>query len=379
MVLLRLTALLLLAAACSPEGRVRAEAGAQPAAGGRLPLSTLKLPPGFRIAVYADVPGARSLALGAKGTVFVGTREQNGKVYAVRDADRDGRAEEVHIVASGLDTPNGVAFRNGDLYVAEISRVLRLTGIEEKLASPPPPAVVYDQLPTERHHGWKFIAFGPDGLLYVPIGAPCNICQRGDPRFATIARMKPDGSAFEVFAHGVRNTVGFDWHPQTRELWFTDNGRDEMGDDVPPDELDHAPEAGLHFGYPHCHGTRVPDPELARGHPCTQYTPPARDLGPHVAALGMRFYRGSMFPPEYRGRVFIAEHGSWNRSKKVGYRVMQVKLEGNRAVSYEPFAEGWLQGEQEWGRPVDVQELPDGSLLVSDNKAGAVYRITYGK
>ena len=362
MMLFPLGAALLLAAPASP-----------------LPLSSLKLPPGFRIAVYAEVPGARSLALGAKGTVFVGQRQKDGKVFAVRDTDKDGRADEVKAIASGLDVPNGVAFKDGTLYVAEISRVLRLPAIEDALDKPPAPAVVYDQLPTERHHGWKFIAFGPDGLLYVPIGAPCNLCDRPEPHFASISRMKPDGSAFEVFARGVRNTVGFDWNPATGELWFTDNGRDLMGDDAPPDELDHAPKAGLHFGYPYCHAGDVADPQFGAGHPCSQYTPPDRKLGPHVAALGMRFYRGSMFPPEYRGQILIAEHGSWNRTHKIGYRVMLVKLDGGRAVSYEPFAEGWLQGEQEWGRPVDLMELPDGSLLLSDDKAGVVYRITYGK
>jgi glucose/arabinose dehydrogenase len=375
----RLWPALLLAVACSSAESARADAGAQAPAPGRRPLSKIKLPPGFHIALYADVPGARSMTLGAKGTVFVGTRERNGKVYALRDRDGDGRADDVFVIASGLDTPNGVAFRDGALYVAEISRVLRLPGIEDALPSPPPPAIVYDALPTERHHGWKFIAFGPDGLLYVPIGAPCNICDNPDPRFASIARMKPDGSGFEVFARGVRNTVGFDWHPQTRELWFTDNGRDELGDDVPPDELDRAPRAGLHFGYPYCHGGDIPDPEFGRGHPCGDYTPPVRNLDPHVAALGMRFYRGSMFPPEYRGQVFIAQRGSWNRSRKIGYRVMVVRLDGDRATSYEPFAEGWLEGQEAWGRPVDVLELPDGSLLVSDDKAGAVYRITYSK
>ena len=371
-----------LAAACSSGGPARAEpspaAAAASASESRLPLSSIQLPPGFRIALFAEVPGARSLALGAQGTVFVGTRARDSKVFALRDRDGDGRAEERHVVASGLDTPNGVAFRDGALYVAEISRILRLPGIEKTLASPPRPEVVTATLPTERHHGWKFIAFGPDGLLYVPIGAPCNICDRPDPRFASISRMKPDGSGFEVFARGVRNTVGFDWHPQTGELWFTDNGRDMMGDDVPPDELNVAPRAGLHFGYPHCHGS-VADPEFGRGRTCAQYAAPALELGAHVAALGMRFYRGTMFPSEYRGHIFIAEHGSWNRSRKVGYRVMRARMQDGRPASYEPFAQGWLQGDKEWGRPVDVLELPDGSLLVSDDKAGAVYRITYQK
>jgi glucose/arabinose dehydrogenase len=282
-------------------------------------------------------------------------------------------------VARELDTPNGVAVREGALYVAEISRILRYDAIEDRLRNPPPPVVVTDALPQDRHHGWKFIAFGPDGRLYVPIGAPCNICEREDPRYASITRMNPDGSGFEVYARGVRNTVGFDWHPQTKELWFTDNGRDLMGDDVPPDELNRAPTPGLHFGYPHCHGSAIPDPEFAKGRPCAQFTAPVRTLGAHVAALGMRFYRGGMFPAEYRGDVFVAEHGSWNRSRKVGYRVMRARLDGSTARSYEPFASGWLKGEEEWGRPVDVLEMPDGALLVSDDKAGAVYRITYAR
>jgi len=349
--------------------------------GGRsLPLETIRLPEGFSIALYADdVPGARSLALAPGGTLFVGSRDQ-GRVYAVVDADRDHRAERVHVIAEGLSSPNGVALRDGALYVAEIHRVLRFDAIEERLTEPPEPAVVTDRLPTERHHGWKFIAFGPDGLLYVPVGAPCNICDSEDPVFASITRMKPDGSDPEVYAHGVRNTVGFDWHPETGELWFTDNGRDRMGDDVPPDELNVATEPGQHFGYPHCHGDGIPDPELGEGEDCSRYRAPAIELGPHVAALGMRFYTGTMFPAEYRGRIFIAEHGSWNRSAPIGYRVMQVRLEGGRAVAYEPFAEGWLGDDGEaWGRPVDVLAMPDGALLVSDDKAGAVYRIAYGE
>jgi glucose/arabinose dehydrogenase len=368
--------------ACS---RADGGAGAQappsappPAAETALPLHTLALPPGFRIALYARVPRARSLALGPRGTVFVGSREKAGTVHALRDADGDGRAEEVLAVARELDTPNGVAVRGGALYVAEISRILRYDAIEDRLRTPPPPVVVTDALPRDRHHGWKFIAFGPDGRLYVPIGAPCNICDREDPRYASISRMNPDGSGFEVYARGVRNTVGFDWHPETKELWFTDNGRDLMGDDVPPDELNRAPTPGLHFGYPHCHGASIPDPEFATGRPCAQFTPPVRTLGAHVAALGMRFYRGGMFPAEYRSDVFVAEHGSWNRSRKVGYRVMRARLDGGAVRSYEPFASGWLKGEEAWGRPVDVLEMPDGALLVSDDKAGAVYRITYG-
>ncbi|HEX5761230.1 MAG TPA: sorbosone dehydrogenase family protein [Thermoanaerobaculia bacterium] len=365
-------ALILLA--CAPNDGAAAEPAARPAT--RLPLHTLKLPAGFAIDVWSEqLPGARSLALSPSGVVYVGTREES--VYAAVDRDRDGRAERVYTIARGLRMPNGVAFRDGALYVAEVSRVLRYDGIDGRLDDPPAPAVVRDDFPRDRHHGWKFIAFGPDGLLYVPVGAPCNICDEKDPVYASITRMRPDGTGREIFARGVRNTVGFDWHPRTRELWFTDNGRDMLGDDIPPDELNRAPRAGLHFGFPYCHGRALPDPELGRGRPCSELVPPERELGPHVAAIGMRFYRGGMFPAEYRGQILIAEHGSWNRSTPIGYRVMRVRLEGDRAVSYEPFVEGWLQGGDAWGRPADVQELPDGSLLVSDDQAGAVYRITY--
>ena len=348
----------------------------QASGAGPLPLDSVKLPPGFRIDLYAHpVPGARSMALGPEGTLFVGSRDE-GSVYAVVDADKDGRAEAILTLARGLMMPNGVAVREGALYVAETSRILRYDGIEERLKRPPAPVVVKADLPTDRQHGWKFIAFGPDGLLYVPIGAPCNICDRGDP-YASITRMKPDGSGFEIVARGVRNTVGFDWRPGTRELWFTDNGRDMMGDEVPPDELNRLSRAGQHFGYPYCHGGDVADPQFGRSRPCSEFVAPARKLGPHVAAIGMRFYTGSMFPAEYRGQVFIAEHGSWNRSRKIGYRLMLVRLKGDEAVSYETFAEGWLRGEDEWGRPADVLVMPDGALLVSDDSAGAIYRISY--
>jgi len=342
-----------------------------------LPIEKIKLPPGFRMDVYADVPHARSMARGDKGTLFVGTRA-DGKLYAVRDRNGDNRADEVRVLASGMNTPNGVAFRQGALFVAEVNRVLRFDRVEER-TSLPPPVVVNAGFPGDWHHGWKFIRFGPDGLLYVPVGAPCNVCESDDPRHASIMRMKPDGTGLEVFASGVRNTVGFDWHPETGQLWFTDNGRDELSDDRPPDELNAAPKKGLHFGFPYCHGQSIADPGYGGKRPCGDSVPPAIELGPHVAALGMRFYTGSMFPPEYRGQVFIAEHGSWNRSRKIGYRVSLVRLEGGKAVRYETFAEGWLQGESAWGRPVDVQVMPDGALLVSDDFAGAIYRISYKK
>lgn len=352
---------------------VAAALEAQPA----LPLDQIKLPPGFAIEVYATgVRNARSMTLGQGGVLFVGTR-QAGAVYAVVDRDRDQKADQVYTIASGLNMPNGVAFRDGALYVAEVNRVWRYDGVETRLDNPPQPVLVTDALPSDRHHGWKFIAFGPDGLLYLQVGAPCNICERDDPRYASILRMRPDGTGLEVFASGVRNTVGFDWHPETRELWFTDNGRDMLGDDLPPDELNRAPSKGLHFGFPYCHGGDLPDPEFGAKRSCREFVPPVQKLGPHVAAIGMRFYTGRMFPPEYRNQIFIAEHGSWNRSKKIGYRVSLVRLEASRAVSYEPFAEGWLQNERAWGRPADVLVMPDGALLVSDDLAGVIYRVTY--
>jgi glucose/arabinose dehydrogenase len=338
----------------------------------------ISLPSGFAIEIFAeDVPDARSMTLSPGGTLFVGTRAR-GVVYAIPNATKGTRAEKPRVIARGLNMPNGVAVRDGALYVAEVSRILRFADIEARLDRPPAPVVVSDRFPGDRHHGWKFIAFGPDGWLYVPVGAPCNVCAPPGPLHETIARMKPDGGSLEVFARGVRNSVGFDWHPESKELWFTDNGRDWLGDDQPPDELNHAPRANLHFGFPYCHGRGIRDPEFGRGRNCDDFTPPAAELGPHVASLGMRFYTGTMFPPEYRGRIFIAEHGSWNRSTPIGYRVTTIRLEGQRVVGYEPFATGWLAANgQVAGRPVDVLVMPDGALLVSDDHAGAIYRVVY--
>lgn len=340
-------------------------------------LPRVSLPEGFAIQVFAkDVPGARSMVLGDDGTLFVGTRSA-GKVYAVKDTNDDFKADSVITIASGLNSPNGVAFRNGSLYVAEIHRVIRFDNIEKSLSNPPKPVVINDSFPREKHHGWKFIAFGPDGKLYIPVGAPCNNCLSKDKRFASIMRMNPDGSGLEVFSNGVRNTVGFDWHPDSKILYFTDNGRDWMGDNRPPDELNVAPRKGMHFGYPFCHGKDVLDPEFGSGKSCSEYTPPLRELGPHVAALGMRFYTGNQFPDKYRNSIFIAEHGSWNRSTPIGYRVTMVSLKGQEAPTYQVFAEGWLEGASAWGRPVDVLVYTDGSLLVSDDRDGTVYRIFY--
>lgn len=340
-----------------------------------LPLNLIKLPAGFRIELYAaNVPDARSMSMSPAGTLFVGSRHA-GKVYAIHDTDRDGQGDKVYVIAQGLNMPNGVAFHNGALYVAEVSRIIRFDDIENRLANPLPPIIVSVDFPTEQHHGWKFIRIGPDEKLYVPIGAPCNVCL--EYGYAVITRLNLDGSRHEIYAEGVRNTVGFDWHPDTKELWFTDNGRDQLGDDLPPDELNHAADEGLHFGFPYCHGGEVLDPEFGLGHGCNEYVAPVQKLGAHVASLGMRFYIGDMFPSRYQKQIFIAEHGSWNRSEKSGYRVTLVTLNGNRAVSYEPFAEGWLQGQKAWGRPVDIEHMADGSLLVSDDKAGAIYRIYY--
>ena len=342
-----------------------------------LPLDRIKLPPGFVIEMVARVPSARAMTWGSEDTLFVGSVA--GNVYAVtlpRAGTQD--AARVRIIASNLREPAGVAFRNGALYVSAVSRILRYDDIERRLDSPPAPVVVSDVFPSDGQHGRKFIAFGPDGKLYVPVGAPCNICLPDPEKYTIITRMNADGSGGEIVARGVRNSVGFDWHPQTKELWFTDNGRDMLGDDVPPDELNRVTRAGQNFGYPFCHGGTIPDPEYGRMKPCSEFVPPAQNLGPHVAALGMRFYTGAQFPPGYRNQVFIAEHGSWNRSQKIGYRVSLVRLDaGGKATAYEPFAEGWLQGQQAWGRPADVLVAPDGSLLVSDDTAGAIYRISY--
>jgi glucose/arabinose dehydrogenase len=348
-------------------------AGMRLARGEDLPLDRIKLPAGFAIELVARVPAAREMTLGKDGTLFVGSLE--GKVYGV--TLRPGSAATVRTVATGLNRPVGVAFRDGALYVSSVNRIVRLDDIENRLDHPPTPAVVTDKFPSDGTHGWKFIAFGPDGKLYVPVGAPCNICEPDPDHYALIARMNPDGSALEVFARGLRNSVGFDWDPRRHELWFTNNGRDYLGDDAPPDTLNHAPKAGLNFGYPYCHAGTIADPEFGKKRACSEFTPPAQNLGPHVASLGMRFYTGTQFPAAYRNQVLIAEHGSWNRTHKIGYRVTLVRLQDGRAVSYEPFATGWLQGESAWGRPADVLVARDGSLFVSDDYAGAIYRISY--
>lgn len=339
-------------------------------------LDLIELPQGFRISVYAEgVENARQMALGDKGTVFVGSRTK-GSVYALTDLDGDQVVDKVRVIDKGLNMPSGIEFLDGSLYVAATSRILRYDDIERRLDVPPLPQEVTRALPEERHHGWKYLRFGPDGKLYFNVGAPCNVCEvRG---FAQIQRIAADGTGLETYARGVRNSVGQAFHPVTGELWFTDNGRDMMGDDMPSDELNHAPESGMHFGFPFCHQGDTLDPELGRGEKCAKYVPPALNLGAHVAPLGLTFYTGDMFPAQYRNQLFIAEHGSWNRSSKVGYRIMLVRFdEQGRISGQDVFAQGWLQKEKSWGRPTDVMVMPDGALLVSDDQGGRIYRISY--
>jgi glucose/arabinose dehydrogenase len=342
----------------------------------KLPTAKLKVPAGFNIEVYAaGMANARSLAEGDKGTVFVGSRLV-GNVYAV--ANKDGK-RSVKVLASGLHRPNGVAFRNGTLYIAELSKVSKIDKVEDSLDSPPKLTMIYDNLPKDEAHGWKFIAIGPDNKLYVPVGQPGNNVLHDDAH-GQIRRMNLEGTDVEVVARGVRNTVGFDWNPETKQLYFTDNGRDWMSEDVPQDELNRVTKVGEHFGAPYCLQGNISDPEFGWGHSCSEFTPPVGLMGPHSASLGMRFYTGSMFPKSYKNAIIVARHGSWNRSKKVGGDVVVVKLNKDGTVkSMEPLITGFLEDNKYIGRPVDVLQMKDGSLLVSDDWNGAVYRVTYGK
>ncbi len=342
----------------------------------QLPLNKIKLPPGFKIQVYADnVPGARQLALGKNGVVFVGSLR--GKVYALIPNAKGDKAKQVITLASGLNLPNGVAYRNGSLYVAEIPKILRYDNIDTQLKNPSEPVTLNVRFPNKTWHGARVINFGPDGKLYIGIGVPCNTCLLPDKRFGTIMRMEPDGSDAKIFAKGIRNSVGFAWNPVTNVLWFTDNGQDWLGDDLPPDELNRAPSANMDFGFPYFYGNNVPAPKYGKLRSAKGMTPPAWDLPAHVAALGMVFYTGQQFPQQYKNQIFIAEHGSWNRSKKIGYRITWVKVKDGKAIAYAPFATGWLQGQKNWGRPVALLVMPDGALLVSDDQAGVVYRISH--
>lgn len=344
-----------------------------------LPTNQLRTPYGFEVNVYAEVPGARQMTLGDEGIVYVGTNED--RVYAVVPNKEHSKASRVVTVATDLNGPNGVAYHNGALYVAEIQRIIRYDNINSALnrGEKITPKVVYDGFLNNRHHGYRYIKFGPDSLLYVGLGMPCNICLPANPTLGTISRLKEDGSHFEVFATGIRNSMGFAWDPSSQHLWFTDNGADWLGENMPPDELNYAPNINMHFGFPFFHATYPDTTYFKDRNQNTHYIPPVQLLGPHVAALGMIFYTGSMFPDKYKQQILIAEHGSWNRILKLGYRISIVTREGNKTKEYKPFITGWLQGQKAWGRPVDLLVLPNGSLLISDDYAGVLYRVTYSQ
>jgi glucose/arabinose dehydrogenase len=340
-------------------------------------IKQLHTPKGFSISVYADnVANARTLALAEEGVVFVGTR-QEGKVYALGDRDNNGIVEK-HLIAEGLNMPNGVAYKDGTLYVAEVHRIIAFENILANLDNPPKPRVIYGELPTDIHHGWKYLRFGPDSKLYSAVGAPCNICKPDKKIYSSLFRLNPDGTGFEVIAQGIRNTVGFDWQPETNVLFFSDNGRDYLGEDVPPDELNEWSVPSDNFGFPFCHGGDIPDPEYSEGKKCSDFKPPVWKFGAHVAPLGIRFYLGNQFPKEFKNQLFVAEHGSWNRSVPQGYRVVLVKFNKGKPVADETFISGWLKNDGTvLGRPTDILELPDGSLLIADDKLGVIYKVTY--
>lgn len=350
-----------------------------PAAATALPLKQLQLPGGYSISVAARVDNARQMARGSAGWLYVGSRRA-GKVYRLRDADGDGIYEQQETLMRRLNMPTGVAWHNGDLYIAAVNRILRVAGVDQlqSRSLPVRGQLITDDLPDATHHGWKYLKFGPDGQLYFNLGAPCNTCLSDDPRFASLMRLNLKTLQQQVIAAGVRNSVGFAWHPEDGSLWFTDNGRDHLGDDLPPDELNRLTGSGAHFGYPFVHGGDLPDPDFYQGQPLNQYVKPQLKLGAHVAPLGLSFYEGKQFPGIDHNHLFIAEHGSWNRSSKVGYRVIRVDT-GSNPLTAEPFITGWLQGERDWGRPVDVITDRDGSLLISDDKAGAIYRVRYNR
>ena len=344
-----------------------------------IPVSNFKLPPGFKAEVWATgIPGGRAMARGESGKIYVGTRAI-GRVYEITD---NGTQRTSRVVVDKLTQPAGVAFKDGSLYVMAIDKVLRFDGIEKNPNAAPVDMTAAFKLPKEQHHNWKYIAFGPDGKLYVPFGAPCNICVPPSDEYAQIRRYNADGSGMEVIARGVRNTVGFAWHPVTKELWFTDHGRDWMGDDGPEDELNVLAKAGNNYGFPYCHANGVPDKDIKKANPCDGVTLPVTNMGPHAAAMGVLFYTGSMFPAEYRNAMFVARKGSWNRTKKFGFDVVTVRpAADNKGAKVEPFMTGFLDPATDSfsGRPAYLLQLPDGSLLVSDEQLGAIYRITYGR
>lgn len=340
-------------------------------------LQQLHLPYGFAVSIFAeDVPGARQMAIGEHGVVFVGTN--TGAVYALTDRDGDGVAEQRHTIANELYLPNGVAYKSGALYVIEVNRISRFDEIESSLDNPPKPVVIFDKLPSDKQHGWKYLKFGPDGKLYSAIGAPCNVCNPDRIDYATLFRVNPDGSEFELIARGVRNSVGFDWEPRTRHLFFNDNGRDHMGDDLPPDELNQYTGTGIHYGFPFCYGNNIPDPDWVGDKKCGSYHMPVWLYKAHVAPLGMRFYTGNQFPEQYYKQLFVAQHGSWNRSQPQGYQVAMVRFSNSEPINEQAFVSGWLTPKGEvLGRPVDVVQTANGSLLISDDKLGVIYKVEY--
>ena len=337
-------------------------------------LPKLVVPKGFNVEVYAHgIGNARTLRIGDKGTVFVSNRLLD-KVYAVVDK---GGKRETKVIASGMDRPNGLAFHKGTLYVAEGTKISKFENIEDNLDNPPKPVVIYDDLPNHASHGWRYIGIGPDNKLYINVGAPCNICEP-PPGHAQIRRMNLDGSNMEVYAVGVRNSVGFDWNPVTKELYFTEHGRDWLSEDLPEDELNRVTKAGQHFGFPYCHNGTFTDREMGWGKSCKDYVNPTALLGAHSSPLGMRFYTGNMFPG-YKNAIFVARHGSWNKTVKTGGDLIVVRMNPNGTVkSQEVFMTGFMVNNAYLGRPVDVAIMKDGSMLVSDDHAGAIYRVTYG-
>jgi glucose/arabinose dehydrogenase len=343
-------------------------------------LKQLTVPAGFKLSIYADnVPNARSMALAEDGTVFVGTGKE-GKVYALTDDNQDGVADKRYIIAENLYLPVGVAYKNGALYVAAVNRILRFDNIIKHLEKPSDPVVITDKLPSDKHHGWKYLRFGSDNKLYTAVGAPCNICEPGKEIYSSLIRLNADGSNLEILARGIRNTVGFDWQPETNALFFNDNGRDHLGDDSPADELNLWTEKGQHFGYPYCHGGDTLDPEFGANKKCADYVAPVWQYKAHIAPLGMRFYTGNTFPAEYKNQLLVAQHGSWNRTEPQGYRVVMIKFKDHKPISEQDFISGWLtQSGEVLGRPVDIMTLPNGSVLISDDQRGVIYKVTYAR
>jgi glucose/arabinose dehydrogenase len=344
-----------------------------------IPLSKLNLPPGFKAEIWATgMPGARAMARAPSGKIFVGTRGI-GRVYELTDAGPGART--VRTVVDKLNQPAGVEFNNGSLYVMAIDKVLRFDGIESNPSVAASDITQAFALPREQHHNWKYIRFGPDGKLYVPFGAPCNICEQG-PEYAQIRRYNPDGSGMEVLARGVRNTVGFDFHPVTKELWFSNHGRDWMGDDSPDDTFNKLSGVGQNFGFPYCHSGTMADKDIKKDNPCNGVAKPVALMGPHTAVMGVHFYTGNMFPAEYKNMALVARKGSWNRTQKSGYDVVMVKANNDGSdAKVTPFITGFMNAADNsfWGRPAYMLQLPDGSLLLSDEQLGAIYRISYSK